>query len=66
MASVTGSTTGAYIARLDLDQPHHVGVAKKIDAQIAALAEAFGPVETWFLRGNGGLSAGPSTQVRRP
>ena len=51
MASVTGSTTGAYIARLDLDQPHLLGVAKKVDAQIAALTEAFGPVETWFLRG---------------
>lgn len=51
MASVTGSTTGAYIARLDLDQPHLLGVAKKIDAQIAALTEALGPVETWFLRG---------------
>lgn len=42
---------GVYIARLDIGEPHLLGVARKIDAQVAALTEALGPVETWFLRG---------------
>lgn len=42
---------GVYIARLDIGEPHLLGVARKIDAQVAALTDALGPVETWFLRG---------------
>lgn len=43
--------SGVYIARLDIGEPHLMGVARKIDAQVAALTAAIGPVETWFLRG---------------
>lgn len=43
--------SGVYIARLDIGEPHIMGVARKIDAQVAALTAAVGPVETWFLRG---------------
>ncbi|MDP2258249.1 MAG: glycosyltransferase [Caulobacter sp.] len=42
---------GVYIARLDIGEPHLLGVARKIDAQVLALTAALGPVETWFLRG---------------
>jgi hypothetical protein len=43
--------SGVYIARLDIGEPHLMGVARKIEAQVAALTAAAGPVETWFLRG---------------
>lgn len=48
---MTRQVRGAYIARLDIGQPHLAGVAKKMDAQAAALAGALGPVDTWALRG---------------
>lgn len=42
---------GAYVARLDLDVPHHAGVVKKMRAQVAALRTALGPVDHVAVRG---------------
>lgn len=55
---------GAYIARLDLDQPHHSGVALKMASQCAALKAALGPVDLIALAGNrlsvNGAPTGPA------
>lgn len=45
------SLRGAYVARLDLDAPHHMGVVKKMRAQAAALRAALGPVDHVCIRG---------------
>lgn len=42
---------GVYIARTDIGDTHLLGVARKIEAQVLALAQALGPVNTWHLRG---------------
>lgn len=41
---------GLYIARIDLDQPHLMGVARKIEAQLAALSGAGLPARLLCLR----------------
>ena len=46
-----GNLKGAVIARLNLAEPHLSGVAKKLEAQRAALAAATGPVELYALAG---------------
>lgn len=40
---------GAYIARLNLCESHHLGVAKKIRCQVEALKKACGDVDLYFL-----------------
>ena len=42
---------GAYVARLDLGVPHHLGVIKKMTAQRAALQTALGPVDHFAIDG---------------
>lgn len=63
---------GAYIAKLDLTQPHLAGVADKIRAQVAALAELPAEVDLYHMAGaqvacNGRpiRSAGTSNLARR-
>ena len=41
---------GLYVARLDLNQAHLAGVARKIEAQMGALAKAGAPTELLCLR----------------
>jgi hypothetical protein len=43
-----GSHTGLYLAQLDLSEPHLLGVAAKIDAQMKALRDLPGSIELLF------------------
>lgn len=56
--------TGLYVARLDLAQPHMLGVAHKIEDQMAALGRAGMPAKLLSLR-NGGISLGERTGPSR-
>ena len=49
--------TGLYVARLDLAQPHLLGVARKISDQMAALGNAGLPLELLCIR-HGAISIG--------
>lgn len=40
---------GAFIARLNVSEPHHVGVAKKMAAQVSALRADLGPVDQFLI-----------------
>ena len=63
--------TGWYIARLDLGEPHALGVAKKIRAQAASLGVALGPIEIFspagasILRGDQVMAAYGSGRLGR-
>lgn len=48
---------GLYIARLDLDAPHLIGVQRKIEAQRAALAAEGLPTQLLYLK-NGAVACG--------
>lgn len=53
---------GLYVARLDLNQAHLAGVARKIEAQIGALAEAGAPADLLCLR-DGAVSLSETTVI---
>ncbi|WP_456375034.1 glycosyltransferase [Thiolapillus sp.] len=50
--SETRPLKGAYIARLNLEDEHLLGVANKIRAQVDVLGEAPAEVDLYYLRGN--------------
>lgn len=54
---------GAYIVRLDLEEPHLLGVARKIRAQVAALLTTVSEMDLYFL--NSGKIMQNDTMLRR-
>jgi glycosyltransferase involved in cell wall biosynthesis len=52
MTEKTTKMKSAYIARLNLEDDHLLGVAAKIHAQVKVLSNAIGGMDLYFLRGN--------------